>query len=111
MGGIDGVEAAAGAADAWDASGPDAWPGNGLDDGLTARTSSCGTGRVDGTAPIGRADGGTVSLLPCVVARKRGERRGGAVVAPLFMAPFTVGGNAAGRASPFTPGRVSPRAS
>lgn len=108
MGGIDGIEAAAGA---WGPSGPDAWPGSGPADGLTVRISSCATGRVGGTTPIGRADGGTVSLLPCVVARKRAERRGGAAVAPLFMAPFTAGGDAAGRASPFTPGRVSPRAS
>src|SRR5581483_9341214 len=65
-----------------------------------------------GTAPlgVGRTGGAAISLLlPWVVARKRGERLGGVAVAPLVIAPFAGRGGAAVRASPFTPGRISPR--
>ncbi len=50
--------------------------------------------------------------LPCVVARKRGERLGEVMAAPLLAVPLATGGGATERASLIAPpGRISPRAS
>ena len=102
---MGGFAEAAGAAESG-ASGPDG--------GLTARLSSDGTGRVDGIAPADRTAGAALSfplLLPCVVTRKRAERLGEAVAAPLVAVPLATGGGAIGWRSPLAPGRISPRAS